>query len=215
MYSCHIVRASATYAIGIVARSAARPKSPAIRIGLLRNRSTQTPAGSVKRMNGRKLSVPSRATSKALASSTTIATNPMARSSTAPPNWLIVSADHSFRKSGWRQSPPLRPEPRHRRLAGAGRWVPQTCANARACISPSASSAPLKSATRRFSRLSKRRTSRGDRRACRIAEVSFSTRAAISSSEAVRSIIAASAPRLRSSGSESSVLSTKSRATRP
>ena len=70
-------------------------------------RSTQTPAGSVKRMNGRKPSTPISATSNALASSTTMATKPIARSSTAPPNWLIVSADQSFRKSRWRQSPPV------------------------------------------------------------------------------------------------------------
>ncbi len=40
-----------------------------MRIGRLRRRSTQTPAGSVKRMNGRKSSTPIRATSNALASS--------------------------------------------------------------------------------------------------------------------------------------------------
>ena len=36
-----------------------------------------------------------------------MATKPIARSSTCDPNWLIVSADHSFRKSRWRQRPPL------------------------------------------------------------------------------------------------------------
>src|ERR687891_1628896 len=101
--------------MGIVARRAARPKSPMIRIGRLRSRSTQTPAGRVNRMNGRKLSVPTTASSNALASRTTIATKPMARSSTCDPNWLIVSADQSLRKSWWRQSPPRG----HTRMSGA------------------------------------------------------------------------------------------------
>ncbi len=57
-YSCQSVRTSATYAIGIVVRTTNRPKSPMTRIGFRGRRSTQTPAGNVKRMNGRKLTVP-------------------------------------------------------------------------------------------------------------------------------------------------------------
>ena len=50
---------------GCVASSTARPRSPTMRIGLRRRRSTQTPAGSVKRMNGRNTTMPSAATSNA------------------------------------------------------------------------------------------------------------------------------------------------------
>src|SRR6188474_2451456 len=91
----------------MVAYRAARPKSPTMRIGRRGRRSTQTPAGRVKRMNGRKRTVPRAATSNALASRTRIATSAKAMSSIVEPNWLIVSADQSLRKSGWRQSPPL------------------------------------------------------------------------------------------------------------
>src|SRR5918996_4457349 len=105
-YSCQRVSASATYAIGIDASNAARPKSPAIRIGRRGSRSTHTPAGSVKRMKGRNSIVPSAATSKALASSTRMATSGSASCETCVPNWLIVSADQSLRKSRWHQSPP-------------------------------------------------------------------------------------------------------------
>ena len=58
-------------------------------------------------MNGRKTTVASAATSKALASSTRIATRGRASCPTCVPNWLTVSADHSLRKSGCRQSPPV------------------------------------------------------------------------------------------------------------
>jgi hypothetical protein len=98
-YSCPSVSMSATYASGIVASSAKRPKSPAMRIGRRGRRSTQTPAGSVKSMKGRNRTTPSAATSNAVASSTSSATNGIASWETCVPNWLIVSADHSLRKS--------------------------------------------------------------------------------------------------------------------
>src|SRR6188474_1255550 len=91
----------------MVAYRAARPKSPTMRIGRRGRRSTQTPAGRVKRMNGRKRTVPRAATSKALAWRTRIATSAKAMSSIVEPNMEIVSADQSLRKSGWRQSPPV------------------------------------------------------------------------------------------------------------
>src|SRR5512133_1819941 len=95
------------YAMGIVARSTALPRSPAIRIGRRGRRSTQTPAGSVNRMNGRNSTVPSAATWKADASSTRTAASGNASWETCVPNWLTVSADHSLRKSAWRQRPPV------------------------------------------------------------------------------------------------------------
>ncbi len=95
------------YASGIVARSAALPRSPAIRIGRRGRRSTHTPAGSVNRMNGRNSTVPSAATWKADASSTRTAASGSASWETCVPNWLTVSADHSLRKSAWRQRPPV------------------------------------------------------------------------------------------------------------
>src|SRR5512145_1542784 len=78
-----------------------------MRIGRRGWRSTQTPAGSVKRMNGRNRTVPRAATSNALASSTRIATSGNAMSSIVEPKALMVSADHSFRKSRCRQRPPV------------------------------------------------------------------------------------------------------------
>src|SRR5262249_38556367 len=82
-------------------------RSPAIRIGRRRRRSTQTPAGSVKRRKGRNSTVPSTATSNADASRTSTAAKGIASWETCEPNWLTVSADQSFRKSAWRQSPPF------------------------------------------------------------------------------------------------------------
>jgi hypothetical protein len=110
-----------SYAIGIDARLIARPRSPAIRMGRRRRRSTQTPAGSEKRRNGRNSIVPRSATSNGGACSTRIATVGIARRLTWVPNWLIVSADQSFRKSGWRKSP--RREAVTGDLAGRGSGV--------------------------------------------------------------------------------------------
>ena len=59
-YSCQIVRASNAKATGIEASAIARPRSPTIRIGRRRRRSTQTPAGRLSRMNGRNSIVVSR-----------------------------------------------------------------------------------------------------------------------------------------------------------
>jgi hypothetical protein len=120
-------------ATGIVARRIARPRSPTMRIGRRGKRSTQTPAGSVKRMNGANSTAPSAATANGLASRTMIATSGSARAETCVPNWLIDSADQSLRKSGWRQSPrtrlgrPDRPRarsPAPRYAARPGRGLP-------------------------------------------------------------------------------------------
>jgi hypothetical protein len=99
--------ASKAYARGTVASSANLPRSPTMSIVRRRIRSTQTPAGSVKRMNGRNRIVVRAATSKADDSSTITATRGRASCPTCEPNWLIVSADQSLRKSPWRQSPPV------------------------------------------------------------------------------------------------------------
>jgi hypothetical protein len=53
----------------------------------------------VKRRKGRNSTVPSAATANALASRIVIAMNGSASCETCVPNWLTVSADHSFRKS--------------------------------------------------------------------------------------------------------------------
>ena len=70
-----------------------------MRIGRRRRRSTQAPAGRLKRMNGSNSTVPSTATSKGETSRMSTATSGIASRLTCVPNWLIVSADHSFRKS--------------------------------------------------------------------------------------------------------------------
>src|SRR5262245_24877293 len=78
-----------------------------MRIGRRGSRSTQTPAGSVKSMKGRKRTTPSAATSNAVASRIRSATSGSPSWETCVPNWLIVSADQSLRKAGCRQSPPV------------------------------------------------------------------------------------------------------------
>ena len=78
---------------GSRAGSTARPRSPTMRMGRRRRRSTQAPAGRLNRMNGRNSMVPSRATSKGVAPSRTMATSGIASRLTCVPNWLMVSAD--------------------------------------------------------------------------------------------------------------------------
>jgi hypothetical protein len=105
-YSCQIVRTSSPYAAGTVPRRTARPRSPAIRIGRRGSLSTHTPAGREIRRNGANSTTSNAETSNALTSRVITATSGSARPVTCDPNWLIVSADHSFRKSPCRQSPP-------------------------------------------------------------------------------------------------------------
>ncbi len=72
-----------------------------IRIGRRRSRSTHTPAGRLSRMNGRNSIVVSRPNSNALTWSTVAAISGSASWVIAVPKTEIVSAVHSFRKSGW------------------------------------------------------------------------------------------------------------------
>ena len=96
------------------------------------------------------------ATSNALASSTRITTSGTRCRRPCEPKTLIVSADHSFRKSRWRQSPPVRPEATHgRRRRRRGRRVEERVR--KAWPVPSGSSARCRSTIRRFSRCSNRR----------------------------------------------------------
>src|SRR2546426_10309973 len=81
-----------------------------IRMGRRRRRSTHAPAGRPNRMNGRNSKVPSSPTSNAFAFNSKMAISGSPSSVTWVPSWLIVSAVHSFRKSGWRH-----------KLRGAGR----------------------------------------------------------------------------------------------
>src|SRR5215207_5504414 len=74
-----------------------------MRIGRRRMRSTQTPAGNVKAIQGRKRTTPRIPISTAPASRLTMATNGMASIVISSPNWLMVWPDHSFMKSPWRQ----------------------------------------------------------------------------------------------------------------
>ena len=75
--------------------------------GFRGSRSTQTPAGSAIRRNGSISIAPSAATSNGVASSATIATSGIATIEICDPNWEIVCAPQSRRKSAWRQSPPV------------------------------------------------------------------------------------------------------------
>ena len=58
-------------------------------------------------MNGANSITPRSATSKALASSTMIATSGNPICEICEPSWLTVSAVQRLRKSRWRQRPPL------------------------------------------------------------------------------------------------------------
>src|SRR5919204_4630562 len=95
----------------------ARPRSPTMRIGRLRRRSTHAPAGRPNRMNGRNSTVASRPTSNALAFNSRMAISGRPSSVTCVPSWLMVSAVHSFMKSRCRNR--LRAPGRNLRFAGA------------------------------------------------------------------------------------------------
>src|SRR4029077_17259761 len=84
----------------------ARPRSPAIRIQRRRQRSTQTPAGSVMSRKGRNTTVSSAATWNGLASSVRTATVGIASWETCEPNSLIVWPVQSLRKSRCDQRAP-------------------------------------------------------------------------------------------------------------
>jgi hypothetical protein len=100
-----MVKISRPYASGIVAKATALPRSATIRIGRRKRRSTYTPAGRLKSMNGSSSTAVSAATSNALASRIEMATNGSASALTWLPKALMVSADQSLRKSPWRQRP--------------------------------------------------------------------------------------------------------------
>ncbi|HEX5172738.1 MAG TPA: hypothetical protein VFV91_01170 [Gaiellaceae bacterium] len=104
---CQILRTPAAQRIGIRVRSTARALSPTIRICRRRSRSTQTPAGSAKRMNGRKPKTPSSENAKGLACRPTAASQGIASWDTWEPTSLIDWPVQSFRKSRCDQSAPL------------------------------------------------------------------------------------------------------------
>src|ERR687895_676862 len=79
--------------------------SPRIRIGRRGSRSTQTPAGSEMSRNGANSTTKIADTWNGVASRVMIATSGRAKPPICEPNWLIVSADQSFRKSPCRQRP--------------------------------------------------------------------------------------------------------------
>src|SRR4051812_28370765 len=76
-------------------------------MGRRRSRSTQTPAGSAKRMNGRKPSIPSTENSIGDACRPTAASQGIASPETWEPNSLIDWPLQSLRKSVLLQSPPV------------------------------------------------------------------------------------------------------------
>src|SRR5258705_7570909 len=99
MYSCQIVSPPSAKAMGIEIRLNARPRSPTIRIGRRRSRSTQTPAGRLRKMNGKNSIVPRRANSNGVTRRIVAATRGRARRVTCVPKTLTVSAVQSLRKS--------------------------------------------------------------------------------------------------------------------
>ncbi len=96
---CHICSVWVAQRIGITARSTAREASPTIMIWRRRRRSTQTPAGSAKRMKGRKPSTPRSANWNGLAWRPTAASQGIASCEICEPNSLIDWPAQSFLKS--------------------------------------------------------------------------------------------------------------------
>src|SRR5579864_195908 len=92
--------------IGMSVRSTARALSPTMRIWRRRSRSTQTPAGSAKRMNGRKPSTPRSENSIGLAWRPTAASHGIASCDTCEPSSLIDWPVQSLTKSGCDHRPP-------------------------------------------------------------------------------------------------------------
>src|SRR5205823_14032086 len=91
----------------IVARRTARDASPTMRTRLRRIRSTQAPAGSAKRMKGRKPKTARSEKTIGLACSATAATIGMASCETCVPSSLIDCPVQSFRKSAFAQRAPV------------------------------------------------------------------------------------------------------------
>jgi hypothetical protein len=100
--------APAAQRIGSSMRRNARAVSEAMRIGLRRRRSTQTPAGIANKMNGRKPSTPRSENSIGLACKATAANHGIASCETSEPNSLIDWPVQSFRKSACDQSRPVK-----------------------------------------------------------------------------------------------------------
>ena len=88
-------------------RSTARALSPTMRICRRRSRSTHTPAGSAKRMNGRKPSTPSNEKVIGLACRPTAASHGIASCDTCDPTSEMDWPVQSLRKSGCDQRPPV------------------------------------------------------------------------------------------------------------
>jgi hypothetical protein len=86
--------------IGMRRSRAARAASPTMRIWRRWRRSTQTPAGSAKRMNGRKPSVPRSENWIGLAWRPTAASHGIASWEICEPNSLIDCPAQSLTKSG-------------------------------------------------------------------------------------------------------------------
>src|SRR5437762_578585 len=105
--NCQMSRIPSAHATGMYASSTARTESPAIRIGRRRRRSTQTPAGSAKRMKGRNPSIPSTENANGDACRPTAASQGIARPETWEPNSLTDWPVQSLRKSALRHSPPV------------------------------------------------------------------------------------------------------------
>src|SRR5437763_10492225 len=90
---------------GIKQSSRKRPASATIRIGLLCNRSTHTPANSPKRSVGSVPKAVNMPICSAVALRTSTAVRGIASKETCEPNRETVCPPHSLRKSGWCQSP--------------------------------------------------------------------------------------------------------------
>src|SRR6266567_9212838 len=105
---CQTRTAPTAQRIGTSVRRIARAASEAMRIGRRRRRSTQTPAGSASKMNGRKPNTSRSENSIGLTCKPTSANHGIASTETCEPNSLIDWPAQSFRKSACDQSRPMK-----------------------------------------------------------------------------------------------------------
>src|SRR5579864_7229058 len=103
---CQMRSTPSAQRIGMSVRSTARAESPTMRIWRRRRRSTQTPAGSAKRMKGRKPRTPRSENSIGLACRPTAASHGMASCDTCEPSSLMDWPAQSLTKSGCDHRPP-------------------------------------------------------------------------------------------------------------
>ena len=195
--------------------SAARPKSPTIRIGRRGRRSTQTPAGSVKRMNGRNSTVVERGDLEGAG----VEDEDRNERQREPADLRAELADRlgrpQLQEVAVAPETPGRPEATHRRLGGSlTSPTEERIAESMALAVRVCGIAKVRDCSR-ASRRSKRAGPSSSADVASRLRLRLSSPEASSSSATWRSISAEIAPPRSSFGIDSSPFSTNRRATRP